>query len=122
MLTLSPNGNYENVIEGILVESGKDKYTKFEHEKGTYSYNSSTKVITYTVSVDSLLDYGKQKMDVYEGKKFLDHTDAQYTEKASFSQKKDNQRSWITRDTYLQSLTTRQVDISFPMVIQVKKQ
>ena len=120
MLTLSPNGNYENVIEGILVESGKDKYTKFEHEKGTYSYNSSTKTITYTVTVDSLLDYGKQKMDAYKGKKFLDHTDARYTEGANFSQKKDNQRSWITRDTYLQSLTTKQVDISFAMVVQVK--
>lgn len=120
MLTLSPNGNYENVIEGILVESGKDKYTKFEHEKGTYSYNSSTKAITYTVTVDSLLDYGKQKMDAYKGKKFLDHTDARYTETANFSQKKDNQRSWITRDTYLQSLTTKQVDISFAMVVQVK--
>lgn len=120
MLTLSPNGNYENVIEGILVESGKDKYTKFEHEKGTYSYNSSTKTITYTVTVDSLLDYGKQKMDAYKGKKFLDHTDARYTEAANFSQKKDNQRSWITRDTYLQSLTTKQVDISFAMVVQVK--
>lgn len=120
MLTLSPNGNYENVIEGILVESGKDKYTKFEHEKGTYSYNSSTKTITYTVTVDSLLDYGKQKMDAYKGKKFLDHTDVRYTETANFSQKKDNQRSFITRDTYLQSLTTKQVDISFAMVVQVK--
>ena len=120
MLTLSPNGNYENVIEGILVESGKDKYTKFEHEKGTYSYNSSTKTITYTVTVDSLLDYGKQKMDAYKGKKFLDHTDARYTETDNFSQKKDNQRSFITRDTYLQSLTTKQVDISFAMVVQVK--
>ena len=106
LLTLYPNYTYTNVIQGVLIESGKSDYVDFEHEKGLYSYNSRTKTITYTVVSDSVLDYGKQKFDGYSGKKYYDHIDARYTEEVVFSVEHDRMRSWITKDSYLQSLTT----------------
>lgn len=117
MLTLKSNGEYENVIEGILVDSSKDKFTKFEFEKGTYSYSSSTKAITYNVVVDSVLDYRIQKMDGYKGKKYYDHIDGVYTENVFFSVKHDGIRSWITTDTYLYSLTNKNQNVVYHMDI-----
>ena len=106
LLILNPNNTYTNIIQGVLIESGKSDYVDFEHEKGRYSYNSRTKTITYTVESDSVLDYGKQKFDGYSGKKYYDHIDARYTEEVVFSVEHDRMRSWITKDSYLQSLTT----------------
>lgn len=121
LLTLKPNNTYTNVIQGVLVESGKSDYVDFEHEKGTYSYNARTQTITYTVESDSVLDYGKQKFDGYKGKKYYDHTAGNYTEKVSFSSIKDGQRSWITRDAYLQSLTDKTINIAFAMIPDMTK-
>lgn len=122
MLTLDSNGRYTNVIQGVLVKSGKTEYVDFEKESGTYTYNSRTKTITYVVSSDEVLDYGKQEFDKYTGKKFYDHTDGSYTEKVQFSQVKDGQRSWITKDTYLQSLTDRTINIAFAMVVKADRE
>lgn len=122
LLILQPNNSYVNIVQGVLIESGKSEYVDFEREQGTYSYNERTKTITYTVKSDSILDYGTQKFDGYKGKKYYDHTDGNYTEKVSFSYLKDNQRSWITRDTYLQSLTDRTINIAFAMVQQADKE
>ena len=122
LLILEPNNHYVNTIQGVLIESGKSEYIDFEREIGTYSYNSRTQTITYTVQSDSILDYGKQNFDGYRGKKYYDHTDGNYTEKVSFSTMKDNQRAWITRDTYLQSLTDRTINIAFAMVLQADKE
>ena len=121
LLILQPNNSYINVIQGILVESGKDQYTDFEHERGTYSYNARTQTITYSVQSDSILDYAKGKMDGYRGKKFYDHTDGNYTEKVAFSTIQNKQRSWISHDTYLQSLTDKSINIAFIMVPQVEE-
>lgn len=121
LLTLKPNNTYTNVIQGVLVESGKSDYVDFEHEKGTYSYNARTQTITYTVESDSVLDYGKQKFDGYKGKKYYDRTEGNYTEKVSFSSIKDGQRSWITRDAYLQSLTDKTINIAFAMIPDMTK-
>ena len=122
LLTLNPNRTYTNIIQGVLVESGKSEYVDFEKEAGTYSYSTRTNTITYSVSTDSILDYGNQKFNGYRGKKFYDHTEGNYTEKVQFSTMKDNQRSWITRDTYLQSLTDKTLNIAFMMYIKVDKQ
>lgn len=122
MLTLKPNKTYTNIIQGVLVQSGKSEYVDFEKEAGTYTYSSRTNTITYTVNSDSILDYGNQKFNSYRGKKYYDHTEGNYTEKVQFSTMKDNQRSWITRDTYLQSLTDKTLNIAFMMYINVDKQ
>lgn len=122
LLTLQPNKTYTNIIQGVLIESGKSEYVDFEKERGTYTYSSRTNTITYSVASDSILDYGRQKFDGYHGKKFYDHTDGNYTEKVQFSLKKDGQRSWITHDTYLQSLTDKTLNIAFMMFVNVDKQ
>ena len=115
LLILNPNNTYTNIIQGVLIESGKSDYVDFEHEKGRYSYNSRTKTITYTVESDSVLDYGKQKFDGYSGKKYYDHTDGNYNENVQFSYSTNGARKWITRDTYLQSLTDKTISIAFAM-------
>jgi len=119
LLVLEPNNQYVNIIQGVLIESGKSDYVDFEHERGSYSYNTRTNTITYTVSSDSVLDYSKQKMDGYRGKKYYDRTEGNYTEKVQFSTIKDGKRKWITRDTYLQSLTDKSINIAFAMSPQI---
>jgi len=115
LLVLEPNNQYVNVVQGVLIESGKTDYVDFEHERGTYSYNTRTNTITYTVSSDSVLDYRNQKMDGYKGKKYYDRTEGNYTEKVQFSTINNGNRKWITRDTYLQSLTDKSIKIAFAM-------
>lgn len=122
MVVLAPNNTYTNTIQGVLIESGKSEYVDFEIETGTYSYNTRTHIITYSVTSDEVLDYGKQQFDKYNGKKFYDHTDGSYTEKVQFSALKDGQRAWITKDTYLQSLTDRTINIAFAMVQKADKE
>ena len=119
LLVLEPNNQYVNIIQGVLIESGKSDYVDFEHERGSYSYNTRTNTITYTVSSDSVIDYSKQKMDGYRGKKYYDRTEGNYTEKVQFSTIKDGKRKWITRDTYLQSLTDKSINIAFAMSPQI---
>ena len=119
LLVLKSNKQYENVIQGVLVKSGKSEFVNFELERGTYSYNANSGVITYTVSSDSILNYGDQSFTRYNGKKYYSHTDGTYTETVKFSKVKDGQRSWITQDTYLQSLTASNINIYFAMVGQV---
>ena len=104
-LTIQPNFMYTNIIQGVLVETGKSDYVDFERETGTYFYNTRTKTVTYTVKSDSLLNYGDEVFFGFNGKKYYDHTAGSYTEEVLFSVEHDGMRSWITKDSYLQSLT-----------------
>jgi hypothetical protein len=103
-------------IYGTLVSKNKEKAIKFEAEVGRYSYNASTGIITYTVTRDSVLNYDTEKFTVYQNNKhFYDHENATYTENAKFSKLTNGKRNWITKDTYLQSLTSEKIDITFDM-------
>lgn len=114
-LVLSPNGNYTNVISGQLKKEGNNKFFKFESEAGTWTYNQSSRTVTYTCRYDSVLNYRDQTYTVYDKKHYYDHQDATYTEKADFSSNDKGKRLWITVDTYLQSLTAQKLDIAFSM-------
>ena len=123
-LVLNANLTYTNVIEGILAADGKNKYTKFESEAGTYSYNQSTGVITYTVRYDSLLNYQNQQFVGYTKKHYYSpdgmnaDDKASYTEKAQFTASAGGYRSWVTEDTYLQQLSAEKLDLWFTMNIE----
>lgn len=114
-LVLNPNGTYTNIIAGKLIASGKDQFFKFEAEAGTYTYNQSTRTLTYTCRYDSLLNYREQSYTVYNKKHYYSEEKAVYTEKADFSAPSNGRRLWITLDTYLQSLTAQKLDIAFSM-------
>ncbi|MGN0327726.1 MAG: hypothetical protein ACI4D4_01970 [Lachnospira sp.] len=124
-LVLNPNKTYVNTIEGILVSSGKNEYTAFEKEEGTYSYDSSTGTVTYTVRYDSLIDYKTQHYIGYKKKHYYSadgmnaNDKAVYTEKAMFTKIGDDgsNRKWVTEDTYLQQLTDKELDLYFTMDI-----
>ena len=121
LLTLYGNNQYTNVIQGKLIGSGKeDRWADFEHESGTYSYNASTKTVTYIVSKDSVLNWQQQKMEGYTKKKYYDHQESSYTELARFSNLNKGNRSWITQDMYLQSLTDKTINIYFMMIVNVE--
>lgn len=122
LLKLKANGTYTNVIQGKLIGSGKeDRWADFEHEAGTYSYNASSKTVTYIVRTDSVLHWETQKMKGYTKKKYFDREEGSYTETARFSTLKDGSRSWITQDMYLQSLTDKTINIYFMMIVNVDK-
>lgn len=114
-LKLNPNGTYTNIIAGKMVDTGKDKFFKFESEGGTYTYNPSNGKVTYTVDYDSVLDYRTQSYDVYNKKKYYSKEEKSYTEQADFSDSYKGTRRWITRDMYLQSLTNKTINIAFAM-------
>lgn len=118
-LTLNPNGTYTNEIKGLLVKDGKDEKTVFEKEKGTYEYIDGT--IHYTVQYDSLINYQTQQFIGYNKKHYYSadgnntSDKANYTEKAMFSVLKKGKRQWVSKDTYLQQLTDKDLDLYFSM-------
>lgn len=116
-LTLNPNGTYTNIIAGKLIESGKDQFFKFESEGGKYTYNQSTGTVNYTCEYDSILNYRDQSYTRYSKKHYYSDEKANYTEKAEFSEMQQGKRVWITKDTYLQSLTAEVLDLVFSMSI-----
>ncbi len=121
LLTLNPNGTYTNVIQGKLLGSGKeDRWADFEHEAGTYTYNASSKTVNYTVRTDSVLKWDTQQMIGYKKKKYYDHEEGNYAEHVNFSSANNGQRSWITQDMYLQSLTDKSINIYFMMIVNVE--
>ena len=124
-LTLNPNGTYTNEIKGLLVKDGKDEKTVFEKEKGTYEYINGT--IHYTVQYDSLLNYQTQQFIGYNKKHYYSadgnntSDKANYTEKAMFSVQKEGKRQWVSKDTYLQQLTDKELDLYFSMDVYKAK-
>ena len=114
-LTLNPNGTYTNIIAGKLIETDKTQFFKFEAEGGTYTYNASTGLVTYKVDYDSILTYKNQSYTKYAKKHYYAKEEANYSEKAEFSEMREGKRVWITKDTYLQSLTAEVLDLAFSM-------
>ena len=114
-LVLNPNGTYTNIIAGKLLNTDKTQFFKFESEGGTYTYNASTGYVTYKVDYDSILTYKDQSYTRYPKKHYYAKEEANYTEKAEFSEMKEGKRVWITKDTYLQSLTAEVLDLAFSM-------
>lgn len=115
LLTLNGNRTYTNVIQGVLVASGKNDYVDFECESGTYTYNSRTGIITYSVTSDSIIQYKDEQFIGYSMKKYYDHQSGTYNEKANFSKLTNGKRNWVTKDMYLQSLTAEKIDLTFDM-------
>lgn len=116
-LTLNPNGTYKNIIAGKLIESGKNLFYKFESEGGKYTYNQSTGTVNYTCEYDSVLNYSDQSYTRYSKKHYYSEEKANYSEKAEFSEMQAGKRVWITKDTYLQSLTAEVLDLIFSMSV-----
>lgn len=124
-LTLNPNGTYSNEIWGVLKKNGfnNTEFTQFEVEAGTYSYSATRGVVTYTVTYDSLINYktllkvGYDKKHYYsvDGKNSNDKKN--YTEAAKFTKENKGRRQWITKDTYLHTLTDKldNIDMWFLM-------
>ena len=103
----------------------KDEKTVFEKEKGTYEYINGT--IHYTVQYDSLLNYQTQQFIGYNKKHYYSadgnntSDKANYTEKAMFSVQKEGKRQWVSKDTYLQQLTDKELDLYFSMDVYKAK-
>ena len=101
-LNLAPNGTYQNHIEGKMPEgSDKQDFFLFESEGGTYTYDPSRGVVTYTCQYDSVLNFRDQTFTRYEQKHYYDHMDGAYTEKVLFTVEKNGKREWVTNDTFL---------------------
>lgn len=117
-LILNPNGTYKNTIQGSL--DGKD-LINFEVEEGTYTYNAGNGTLTYTVKYDSLINYQTQKMTGYTKKHYYsadgNNTDDKknYTEKSLFTKASNGKRQWVCKDTYLQQLTAKTLELYFLM-------
>ena len=122
LLVLNANGTYTNTIQGILVSktSNKADYVNFEIEKGTYSYNGSN-TITYTVQVDSLINYQTEELEYFSKKHSYSgsSTDiskdvSSYTEGVQF-QTTNGDHQWITKDVYLSNLKGSDLALYFIM-------
>lgn len=114
VLTLNGNGTYTNVLQGVILKDKSD-YVDFEKESGTYTYDASNKTVTYTVTSDEVINYKTEKFDAYTAKHFRYENKPSYTEAATFSTVKEGKRGWITKDTYLQTLTDKKINLTFEM-------
>lgn len=118
-LSLNPNGTYTNEIWGVLKKNGSNnsEFTQFEVEAGTYTYNASRGVVTYTVTYDSLINYqtrqkvGYSKKHYYSADGKNSNDKKNYTEDAKFTKENNYGRQWITKDTYLHTLTDKLDDV-----------
>ena len=115
LLTLRSDGTYTNLIQGVLVATGKTDYIDFEHEHGNYTYTENARVVTYTVESDSLLDFASQQFVGYTKKHYIDHETTVYTEQPLFTKEKERRRKWITRDDNLVSADDKKSPIVYAM-------
>lgn len=98
-LTLNSDGSYTNKYRGHLTQA-KDgstlsttEFGEWEIETGSWSYNSSTGVITYKPSSDERVNYETTEMETYSL--------STYTEKCLIKESGTYKDGWITLDTYL---------------------
>ncbi len=98
-LTLNSDGSYENKYRGHLTQA-KDgsslsttEFGEWEIEKGTWTYNSSTGVITYSPTSDQRVNYETTEMENY--------TLSTYQETCLIKESGTYKGGWITLDTYL---------------------
>lgn len=115
LLTLHPDGTYSNLIQGVLTATGKTDFVDFEREYGTYTYTGNTRVVTYTVKSDSLLDFASQQFTGYDKKHYIDHETGTYTEPILFTTEKEGRRKWITRDYNLVSMDDKRSPVIYTM-------
>lgn len=98
-LTLNSDGTYENKYRGHLTQA-KDgsslsttEFGEWEIETGTWTYNSTSGVITYHPESDKRVNYETMEMETYS----LDT----YEEKCLIKESGKYEGGWITLDTYL---------------------
>lgn len=115
ILNLTPNGMYQNHIEGKMPETLKQDFILFESEGGTYTYDSLKGVVTYTCQYDSILNFNDQTYTLYDQKLYYDRMEGGYTEKVQFTVEKDGKREWVTYDTFLMSADDKDAALKYRM-------
>lgn len=98
-LTLNSDGSYTNKYRGHLTQA-KDgstlsttEFGEWEIEEGSWSYNSSTGVITYKPTSDERVNYETTTMESYSL--------STYSESCLIKESGTYKDGWITLDTYL---------------------
>ncbi len=115
ILNLTPNGMYQNHIEGKMPETLKQDFILFESEGGTYTYDSSKGVVTYTCQYDSILNFKDQTYTLYDQKHYYDHKERGYTEKVQFTVERDGKREWVTYDAFLMPVDDKDAALEYRM-------
>ena len=116
MVSFSPEGYYESHVQGIVnMDDTITIYKEFEHEYGTYSFDSEKQMMTYTVEYDSLLNFGADKMEYHNGKVKGAVTIPQYGERIWFSGENEGLREWIREDDNLMSVKDHTARLIYSM-------
>lgn len=128
-LVLNSNGTYTNNLTGVMTKTGSNEteYVSFESEKGSYSYNANTGIVTYVVSYDSVADYRTLKKTGFTKKHYFSadsknsNDKERYEEKAQFTKPNNGSRQWVAKDTYLHTFDATLADMFFLMSKEQKK-
>lgn len=128
-LVLNSNGTYTNELTGVMTKTGSNEteYVSFEAEKGNYSYNANTGIVTYVVAYDSLADYrtlvktGYSKKHYFSADNLNSNDKGTYEEKAQFTLPNNGSRQWVAKDTYLHTFDANLPDMYFLMSKEQKK-
>lgn len=116
MVSFSPEGYYESHVQGIVnMDDTITIYKEFEHEYGTYSFDSERQMMTYTVEYDSLLNFSADKMEYHNGKVRGAVTIPQYGERIWFSDENEGLREWIREDDNLMSVKDHTARLIYSM-------
>lgn len=95
MVYFAPDGFYDSHVQGIAnIADTIVEYKEFEHEHGTYSFDTESQMMTFQVEYDSLLDF---RNDVL----VLNPMKANWTERMWFSYPEEGRRDWIRTDESL---------------------
>ena len=103
-VNFSDDGYYSSVVQGIIgyAEDEDAQFNCFEREQGHYTYDASSRTITYKVEYDSLINFRTNQMEYNPGK--VIHgvgVLSEYSERVFFSPLRSEKRQWVRTDEQL---------------------
>lgn len=117
LMFFSPDGFYDSHVQGIVnIEDTITSYKEFEHEHGTYSYDSAKRILSYKIEYDSLLNFATDRLEYSPGKIVMGTgLVKEYDEMIWFSKEKEGNRDWIRKDDNLVTEDNHSINVIYVM-------
>lgn len=117
VVVFSPDGSYDFHVQGIMDITDTINFFKdFEHEHGTYSFDTNEQIMSYTIEYDSLLNFASDELEFNSGKMQPGvGLITEYKERIWFSKENEGKRDWIRKDDNLVSPDDHSANIIYIM-------
>jgi len=114
---LNADSTYVNLVQGIPMEEASEKmtYMNFEHEEGTYSFDSVNRRITFFVRYDSLVNFATKQLEHHDYKMQGTTRKARYSERVWLTEERGGRRQWVRQDENLRDATDPEKPLTYHM-------